>query len=101
MGITGGGLDLGVTEELADHGQAHALGDGVGGKGMAKVMDAHVHDPGALADALPELLDFFSVGAWDLTANHPRVIGLPFEVGKQIEGRGAKMHNSGSGLGIG
>ena len=94
-------LNLCMAEKFPDHGKAHSLGDGVGGEGMSKVMDAHVLDPDALADALPELLDFFSVGAWDFAADHPRVIRLPFEVGKQIEGRGAKMHNSGPGLGIG
>ncbi len=101
MGVTCRCLDMGVAQQLTNHGKAHTLGDGIGGKGMAKVMNTHVLDTGALTDALPEFLNFFSVGARNFAANHPRVVRLSFEVGKQIEGRGAKMHISGSSLGIG
>ena len=64
-------------------------------------MDTHVVDASAMADSLPELLDFFSIGARDLTADYPWVVWLSFEIGEQVEGRGPKMNYPGSGLGIG
>ena len=42
MGVTGGGLDLCVAEELTDHREALAGRHGVGGKSMSKVVDPDV-----------------------------------------------------------
>ena len=46
--VAGSGLDLGVAEEFADYRQPHILGGGVGGEGMAPVVDADVFDAGTL-----------------------------------------------------
>ena len=49
MGIAGGGLDLRVAEQLADHRQAPASGDRRVSEGVAQVMDADILDAGMLA----------------------------------------------------
>lgn len=56
MRVARRGLDLRVSEELADHWQPLARGDGRGSKGVARIVDAHVLDAGAGANALPEWL---------------------------------------------
>ena len=56
VGISGGGLNLCVAEELTDHRQALTGGNRRGGEGMAQVVDSDVFDAGALADAPPRRL---------------------------------------------
>ena len=63
MGIARGGLDLRVTEQLPDHGQALAEGQGTGCKGVAKVMDTHVVERGARPDTAPRVLEVGEVAA--------------------------------------
>ena len=53
MRIACRGLDLGVTEELPDHGKALAEGQGPGRKRVTKVTDARVVEPGSRTDAAP------------------------------------------------
>ena len=63
MGITGGGLDLGVAEHLADHGQALSGCHRDGREGVTQVVNAHIGNAGALADALPGRLQIAQMGA--------------------------------------
>ena len=53
VGISGGGLDLAVAEQFADHGKPLAVGHRDRGEGVTQVVDAHVLNSGALANALP------------------------------------------------
>ena len=57
MSVTRRGLDLRVAEQFANHRQALARCDGLGREGVAQVVDAHVLDAGAGANALPEGLE--------------------------------------------
>ena len=41
MGVAGGGADLGMTENPADHRQALAERERAGGVGVSEIMDAH------------------------------------------------------------
>ena len=61
MGVARGGLHLRMTEQLADHGKAHALTDGVGGEAVAQVVDAHFTETGFFAVVAPRLLWVFDV----------------------------------------
>ena len=56
MGVAGGRLHLAMAEQLADHRQTFAQGEGAAGVGMPKVMDAHIIKPGLRADAPPGML---------------------------------------------
>ena len=55
MGVAGGGLNLRVAEQLADHRKASAQSQGSGCRGVAMVMDSNVVEPGQGADAAPRL----------------------------------------------
>ena len=101
MGVAGGGLDLSVAEELADHRQALAGGDRRGGKRVAQVVDADILDAGALADALPGRLQVGQVRAGVLPGDDPGVIVQPFDLGKDLDCRGADVDSLGPGLGMG
>ena len=57
VGVAGGGLDLGVAQQLRDHRQALAEGKGAARVGVAQVVDAHVVEAGAGAHAAPRLED--------------------------------------------
>lgn len=82
MGVTCRCLDLSVAKEFANHGKAQALRHGIGRERVAQVVNADVIDTRLVANTLPKLLDFLSVGAWNFAADYPRVIRLPFEVDK-------------------
>ena len=56
VGVVGGGLHLGMPEQLADHGPALADQQAAAGEAVTKVMDTHVLKTGALADAPPGVL---------------------------------------------
>ena len=45
MGIAGGGLNLSMAEQLADHRQTFSQGEGPAGIGMSKIVDAHIGKP--------------------------------------------------------
>ena len=81
MGVTGGGLDLGMAEELADHRQALAGGNRRRGEGVAQVVDADILDAGALADALPGRLQVGQVRAGVPFQSIPIELANPFTSG--------------------
>jgi hypothetical protein len=56
MGITGGGLNLGVAKQLPNHGQALAGRDCSRGERVSEIVDSHVIKPSAGANPLPERL---------------------------------------------
>ena len=86
MGISRRGLDLRVSEQLADHRQALTRGDGRGGEGVAQVVDTHVLDPGAGADALPERLEIAQRLARQGAGDDPRVAVDALGVAQQFDG---------------
>ena len=90
-----------MAEELADHRQALAGGDRRGGEGMAQIVDSDVLDAGALADAPPGRLEVSEVRAGVLPGDDPGVIVQPFDLGKDLDRRGADVDGLGAGLGIG
>ena len=51
MSVSGGGLDLGVSEQLPNHGQTLADQQPTAGEAVTKIVDAHVVKPGARGHA--------------------------------------------------
>lgn len=74
VGVAGGCLHLGVTEQLADHREPLAECQRAGGKGVAKVMDADVVEFGTRPDAAPRVLKVGEVAAGLLAGDHPRIV---------------------------
>ena len=56
VGISGRRLNLGVTEQLADHREALAQGQRPRSKAVSEVVDPHIVEPGRLAYPPPGLL---------------------------------------------
>lgn len=100
VGVTRRGLDLRVPEQLADHGQALARGDGRGREGVAQVVDADVLHAGAGADALPEGLEIAQALAGQGAGDDPRVAFDALGVAQQVDGGLAEMDDLGAGLRI-
>ena len=69
------GLNLGVTEELADHRQTFAQREGAGRERVPEVMQANAVKAGTSADAVPGIVDVVQVGALLPARKHPRVAG--------------------------
>ena len=59
----GGGLDPGVAEQLADHGQAFADRQPAAGEAVTQVVEAPVVEPGPRPDALPRVLQVGEMAA--------------------------------------
>jgi len=67
------GLHLRVAKEFADHRQALPRRDGGRREGVAQVVDAHVLDAGAGADAPPERLEIAQALAGQSASDDPQV----------------------------
>ena len=63
MGVAGGGLDLTVTEEFADHRQAFAESESPGREGVAEVMDSYILEVRLLPNNLPRRVQVAHSGA--------------------------------------
>ena len=100
MGITGGRLHLAVTEELADHRQALAEGERPRGVGVAQVVNAHVFQLGLLANYPPRCVQVAQAGTGAAPEDHPRVVGLPGQLGQDLPCRRRQRHRARAGLGI-
>ena len=73
MSVAGGGADLGVSEELADHGQALAERKRFRGVAVAQVVDAHALQSGARLDAVPEVVETRQMRAVLLAPDDPGI----------------------------
>ena len=66
-----------MAQELADHGEALAGGERAARVGVAEVVDAHVVEAGAGAEAVPLGGDGGEMGARLLADDDPGVVGTP------------------------
>ena len=73
MRVSGSSLNLGMTEQPADHRQRLPERQRLAGVAVARVVDAHVLQPGALADDLPRVVQVPHRLALDLARDHERV----------------------------
>ena len=77
MGIASRRLDLGVSEQFADHGQALAKRQGTGSERMTEVMKPDVLKPGARSYAIPVAVEVRQAGAQSAARNDPGIAGDP------------------------
>ena len=96
---SGGGLDLGVAQELANHGQALADEQSATGKAMAEIVDPHVVEPQRAPDAPPGVLKVGQMAPRLAPHDHPGVVLRSVERPQHCNGRVAEMHQLGARLG--
>ena len=89
MGIAGGGADLGMTEDPADHGQALAERERPGGVAVSQVMDAHALQPGMRLDAVPVVGEVRQAGAGLLAPDDPGIALDPFDAVEHLQEPGS------------
>ena len=75
VGVAGGALDVGMAQELADHGEALAGGERTACVRMPEIVDADVVEAGAGAEPVPLGGDGGEVGARLLADDDPGVGG--------------------------
>ena len=87
------GLDLGVTEQLADHRKTLSEGQSPRGKAVTQVMDSHVVEVRSGADAAPGVLEIGQMGARLPTDYHPRVVLRTGKGGEDTNRRTGERHH--------
>lgn len=100
MRIAGGGLDLGVSEQLSDDRQTFPHGETAGCEGVAQIVDARLSEAGGFPDAAPGPLQVGQVGAW-LGADDDE--GIIVDAGERMQedgGRRAEMDHLRSCLAV-
>ena len=100
MGVAGGGLDLVVPEQLADHRQALADQQAAAGKGVSQIVNTKVLDAGALQDAVPGAVQEGEMGARLLAGKHPGAVIGALDAAQHGDGGLAQMHGLRSSLRI-
>lgn len=64
-----------MTQESADHGEAHALTDGEGGKAVPEVVNANILNAGQFSESPPRFLNVVQVTPIFEPPDHIRVFG--------------------------
>ena len=85
MGVAGGGADLGVPENPADHRQALAERERAGGVGVSEIMDAHAVQSGMHLDAVPVVGEIRQAGAGLLAPDDPGIALDPFDAVEHLQ----------------
>jgi len=99
--IAGGGVDLAMTKQLANHRQALTERQRPGGERVPKVMQPHAVETGLPANAVPGVVEVPQVSSPLLAGNHP---GVARDTGKRREhlGRGRRQRDDAwPGLAVG
>ena len=100
MGVAGGGADLGVPENPADHRQALAERERQGGVAVSQVMDAHALQPGMHLDAVPVVGEIRQAGAGLLAPDDPGIALDPFDAVEHLQDRGRQRHHARAPLAV-
>ena len=101
MGVAGGGLGLGVAQDLAHRRQALARHHRLRGERVTKIVDPHVVEPGRLAHPPPGLLQVLQVFALPGASDDIGVAPDPLGIGQDLERRRVERDRLGAGLRIG
>ena len=99
MGVTGGRLDLRVSQQFADHGQALAERQRAGSERVTEVVNSHPVESGAGSDTPPGVLQVGEVPALFAARDHPRIVLIAGQGGQQPHGGGNKRNCSPANLG--
>ena len=89
-----------MAQELADHGEALAGGERAACVAVAEVVDAHVVEAGAGAEAVPLGGDGGEVGARLLADDDPGVGGDAADARQHCLRRGCERDHAGAGLAV-
>ena len=100
MRIARRGLDLGVSEEFPDHRKALSEGQGARRKAVSQVMDSHVVEVRAGADAAPGVLEIGQMGARLPADDHPRVVVRTGKGREDVHRRAGERHHPRTGLAV-
>lgn len=100
MGVAGGGLNLSVPEEFADHRQPFTQRQCAAGEGMAQVVNSDVVQAGSGTDPSPRVLKIGQRGTVLFTRDDPGVVFGLLNVVQEIGDRFAEMDRLGAGLGV-
>ena len=98
MCVSGGRLHLRVTEQFPDHRETLTECQGSGSIAVTQVMNTHVLQSGARADAAPGLLQIGEVGPRQLADDDPGIAVLAGEVRQNGAGLGPERHDPPSSL---
>ena len=98
MGVTGGSLDLGVSEQFSDHGQTLADQQPAAGETVPQVMNSYIVEPGARADTPPGMLHVSKMTSRFAPRDYPRVAVTPVDALKDGDRRIAEIHYLGARL---
>ena len=101
MGVTGGCLHLGVSQQFSDHWQTLAHQQPAAGEAVTKIVDAHVVKPGARADTPPGMLQVSKMTSRFAPRDHPGVAVTPVDALKDGDRRVPEIHHLGARLGVG
>ena len=94
MGVPGGRLHLGMAEQFPNHGQALAERQCARGKAVPEVVDPHVFEAGALADAPPGALKVGEMRAGEAARDDPGIAVLAGNGRQHRAGLGTQRHHS-------
>ena len=100
VGVAGGALDVGMAQELADHGEALAGRQRARRIGVAEVVDADVVEAGAGADAVPLCGDGGEVGSGLPAGDDPGVLWQALDGGEHGVCGGGEGDHAGTGLAV-
>ncbi|MDB5663242.1 MAG: hypothetical protein JWN59_1580 [Sphingomonas bacterium] len=100
MCVPGGRLHLRVPEQLADHGQPLAGGDGDGGISVAHVVDGHVLQACPGTQPAPEGLKVRERLAGEGAGDHVRVEGRALDPGEHLNCSLPELHDLGASPGV-
>ena len=101
MSVSGGGLDLGVSEQLSNHGQTLADQQPAAGEAVSQVVNPHVVKLGPRSDTPPGMLQVGKMTSWFAPRDYPGVAISPVDALKDGDRRVAEIHHLGARLGVG
>ncbi len=101
MSIAGCCLDLGVSQELADHRQPLSDSKTAGGKGVAQIMDTHLLKSSSFTDTSPGLLKIGKTSVYFGARDYERIFFDAGQVSKKLNRSAAKMHCLGACFAVG
>ena len=101
MGVTGGCLHLGVSQQFSDHWQTLADQQPAAGETVSQVMNSYIVERGARADAPPGMLQVSKMTSRFAPRDYPGVAVTPVDALKDGDRRIAEIHHLGARLGVG
>ena len=100
MGVTGGCLHLGVSQQFSDHWQTLADQQPAAGERMPQVMNSYIVEPGARTDTPPGMLQVSKMTSRFAPRDYPGVAVLPVDAVQDGDRRVPEIHHLGARLAV-